>query len=65
MHPILGRLTNKILLTASCSAIPFDRIAPGPDLVIELREFDDESVIVVVEERLRPESGGEDGFKVP
>lgn len=65
MHPILGRLTNKILLTASGSAIPFDRVAPRTDLVIELGEFDDESVIVVVEERFRPQTGGEYGFEVP
>lgn len=65
MHPILGRLTNKVLLTTSCSAISFDRVPPRPDLVIELGEFDNESVIVVVEERLRLEPGSEDRFKVP
>lgn len=65
MHPILGRLTNEVLLAASCSAIPFDRGAPRPNLVVELRELDDESVIIVIEERFCLESGGEDGFEVP
>ena len=65
MHPILGRLTNKILLTTSRSAIPFGRAAPRPHLVIEFGEFDDESIIVVVEERFRPEPGGENRFEVP
>ena len=65
MHPILGRLTHKVLLTASCSAISFDRVTPRPDLVIELGEFDNESVIVVVEERFCLEPGREDGFQVP
>lgn len=65
MHPILGRLTNEVLLTASCRAIPLDWVAPRPNLVVELRELDDEFVVVVVEERFCPESGGEDGFEVP
>jgi hypothetical protein len=65
MHPILGRLTNKVLLTTSRGAIPFDRVSPRPDLVIELGEFDDKSVIIVVEERFRFEASREDGFQVP
>lgn len=65
MHPILGRLTNKILLAASRSAISFGRVAPRPHLVVELRQFDDKSIVIVVEEWFRPESGGEDGFEVP
>ena len=65
MHPILGRLTNKVLLTASCSAIPFGWVTPRPNLVVELRELDNESIIVVVEERFCLESSSEDRFEVP
>jgi hypothetical protein len=36
MHPILGRLTNKVLLTTSCGTIAFDWVSPRPDLVVEL-----------------------------
>lgn len=65
MHPILGCLTHEVLLTASCRAISFDRITSCPNLIIELRQFDDERIVIIAEERFCLEPGGEDRFEVP
>lgn len=62
MHPILGSLTEKILLVSTGGGVAFDRPPLGADEVIELRQLDDECVVVVLEEGFCFQTSGEYGL---
>ena len=51
MHPVFGGLPYKILLPAPRSTIAFDWISPCADKVIQLRQLNDEGIVVVLEKR--------------
>ena len=65
MDPILCRLPDKILLTTSRSTVPLDRAASCSYKVVNLRQLDDESIVVVFEERLCLQSCGEGRLQEP
>ena len=65
MNPVLGRLTDEILLRTARSRVTFDRLAFRPDEVVQFGELDNKGIIVIFEERLRIEAGREDGLKMP
>ena len=52
MHPVLGRLANKILLATTSRRVALGRTSSRPDIVVDLGELDDESVVVVLEKGL-------------
>jgi hypothetical protein len=51
VDPILGCLAHESALAASSGGVTLDWMAAGPDEVVELREFDDKPIIVVLVER--------------
>lgn len=53
MDPVLCRLPDEVLLSATSSAITSNGMSTGPHEIIELGEFDDERIIIVLEERFR------------
>lgn len=65
MNPVLGRLADKVLLTASGGRITLDRVTFGTDKVVKLRKLDDERIVIVVEKRLRIESRSKDRPQMP
>jgi hypothetical protein len=53
VDPVLGRLPNKVLLGTTGGRVSLDRMAASPHEIVELRELDDEGVVVVLEKRFR------------
>lgn len=51
MDPILCCLSNESALASSGGGITLDRMTAGSDEVVELGEFDDEPIVVVLVER--------------
>ena len=51
MDPVLRCLPNESALIASSRGIPFDWMPASSDEVIEFREFDNDSVVVILIER--------------
>lgn len=65
MHPVLGGLTDKVLLrTASCR-ITADGVSLGTNQVIELGELYHKSIVIVLEEGLRIETRCKNWFEMP
>jgi hypothetical protein len=52
-------------LLSSCGCIALDWVSSCADNVVESRELDYVGVVVVLEERLALETGGEDGLEAP
>ena len=65
MHPVLGGLPDKILLSASSRCVAFCWAAPRADEVIEPRQLNNKSIIVIFPKGFRTESGCENGLEVP
>lgn len=65
VNPILGGLTDKVLLTTPRGAIAFYWVSSSPNEIVELGELDNKSIVVVTEKRLRFQSGSEDGLEAP
>ena len=65
MHPVLGRLSNKVLLLLARSGIASHGISPCPDKIIEPGEPDDKGVVVIFEKGLGSQASGEDGLQLP
>lgn len=65
MDPILGRLSDEILLAAACGTVASNGMSTGPHEIIELGELDDECIVVVLEERFRLQPGCKDRLEVP
>lgn len=65
MHPVLGSLSNEVLLAATCRSVTFDRVTPGPDQIIKPRQFDNEGIVVIFEKRLRIQPGSEYRLEIP
>ena len=65
VHPVFGRLPDEVLLASSGGSVTFDRVSPRSYKIVELRELDNEGVIVVLEERFCLQSCGEDWLEVP
>ena len=59
MHPILGSLTEKVLLATTGGGVAFNRLPLSADEVIELGQLDDECFVVILEEGFCIETGGE------
>lgn len=53
VNPVFRCLPDEVLLHPSCSTVAFDRVAPRPYQIIQPRQFDDESIIIIFEERFR------------
>lgn len=65
MDPILGRLPDKVLLPAACRTVPGGWMSPGAYEIIQFGELDDESIVIILEERLRFQAGCENWLKMP
>lgn len=65
MNPVFRGLTDKVLLGAPGSSISLDRVALGPDQIIEFGKLDHKSIVVVLEKWFGVEACSEDGFEVP
>ena len=65
MYPVLCGLTDKVLLAASSSAIPFDWISSGSYQIVKFRELDNKSIVIVLEKRFRFQTCSKNGFQVP
>lgn len=65
MDPVLCCLTDEVLLPTSRCAVPLDRVPSGPYIIIKLREFDNESIIIVFKKRLGLQTRRKDRFEVP
>jgi hypothetical protein len=65
VYPVLCGLAHEVLLLSSCRRIAFDGVSSCADDVIESRELHDVRVVVVLEEGLALEAGGEDGLEEP
>ena len=65
MYPVFCRLPDKVLLTASCRGVAFHGTTSSADSVIQTRELDDKSIVVVPPKRLGAETGSKDGLEVP
>lgn len=65
MDPVFGGLADEILLGASRGRVALDGMAFGAHQIVELGQFEDEGVVVVLEEWLGIQAGGEDGFQMP
>ena len=50
MHPVLGCLTDKSTLITSCASISLHRMTSSTHEVIELREFNNKSIPIVLVE---------------
>ena len=53
MHPVLGRLADKVLLISSGRGITLDRVSLRSDEVIQAGKLDHKRIIVILEKRLR------------
>lgn len=65
VDPVFRGLADKILLRPSGCGITLDGISLGPDQIVELREFHNKRIVIILEERLSFEARGEDGPQVP
>lgn len=65
VHPVLGRLPDKVLLASTGCAVTFDRVSPRSYKVVELGELDNERIVIVFEERFCFQSSSEDWFEMP
>ena len=65
VHPIFGRLPDKILLASAGCTITFDRVSPRSYKVVELRELNNECIVIVFEKRFCFQSCGEDWLEMP
>lgn len=65
MNPVFRGLTDKVLLGAPRSGISLDRVALGPDQIIEFGKLDHKSIVVVLEKWFGVEARSKDGFEVP
>lgn len=59
MYPVFGRLANKILLRPSRAAVTLGRVSSGANQIVQLRELNNERIIIVLEKRLCVEARGE------
>lgn len=51
VHPVFSSLPDKVLLASAGCTITFDRVSPGSYKIVELRELDNERIVVVFKER--------------
>lgn len=51
VDPVLRCLPNESALIASSGCISFDWVTAGSDEIVEFREFDNDSVVVILIER--------------
>lgn len=65
MDPVLGGLTDEVLLGASRRSIALDRVSFGADEIIKFGELYHKGIVVVLEERFCIEARSEDRFKMP
>lgn len=65
MYPVLCCLTDKVLLATAGRAVSLDWVTSGSYQVVELRELDNKSIVVVLKKRLRFQACSKDGFEVP
>ena len=47
MHLVFSRLSNEVLLLAASYRVAFNRIASYPNLIIQLRQVDNDQIVVV------------------
>ena len=50
MYPVLGCLSDEILLLATCCGVTFDRTTTCANLIVEFGKIDNSLIIVVLEE---------------
>lgn len=65
MHPILGGLTDKVLLFSTSGAVTLDRVSFGAHEVIQLGQLHYKGIVVVLEEGLRLQACGENRSEIP
>ena len=51
VHPVLGRLTDEVLLLTTSTRITSGRVSARSHLIVELGEVDHSNIVVVLEER--------------
>jgi hypothetical protein len=62
MHPVFCCLTDEILLSSTSRRVSDDRVTTSTDEVVQLRQLDNEGIVVVFEKRLRSQASSKDGF---
>lgn len=65
MNPVFRSLANKVLLGTSGRSIPLDRVALGPDQIVQLGQLHHERIVVIFEERFGIETRRKNGPKLP
>lgn len=65
MDPILGGLPHEVLLPATCRTVASSWMSFSAYQIIQFGKLDDEGIVVILEERLRFQSGCEHWLEVP
>ena len=65
VYPVFRCLTNKVLLVSSSRCVTLCGIPTGSDEIIQSRELHNKCIVVILEEWLRSETRGKDGFELP
>lgn len=52
VHPVLGSLSDEVLLAATGRGVALGGISPGPDQIIKPRQLDNKRIVIVLKERL-------------
>ena len=65
MHPVLGRLSHKVLLGPTGGRVTLDWVTLGSDNIVKLGELDHKGVVIILEERLGIEASGKGGPEIP
>ena len=65
VHPVLRRLSYKVLLGATSSRVALNWVTLGADQIVKLGEFDDEGIVIILEKGLRFESSSKHRLQIP
>lgn len=65
VDPVFRGLADKVLLRPSGGGITLDGVSLGPNQIIELGEFHDERIVIILEEWFGFEACRKDGSQVP
>ncbi len=65
MYPVFCRISNKVALTSTSSAVALNRIAPRPNNIIQPRELHNIGIVVVLEEWLGLQSCSKNWLELP
>ena len=65
VDPVFRGLADKVLLSPSSGGITLDGVSLGPDQIVELGEFHDECIVIILEEWFGFKACCKDGSQVP